>query len=244
MKSLLAIAVLLGAISTARAADSRTPEAPPDFNPPEVSVSASGEVTIPPTRARFAIVVSTSGPTSAAATTENARVTELVRKGLAASGLAKEELRRTRLQVNPRWDFQKGERQRRGYEASNVLAIETTRLERIGLLVDAAVEAGASGVQEVVFSADERAAARREAIARAVGAARDDAETIARAAGATLGPLRYLSTDVGGPTTMPIYLPTMMGPPSGGAPQTEVVASDIKVSAQIQARWALVPARH
>jgi hypothetical protein len=235
MKSLLPLAVLL--VSAAGAAHAA------DTLPAEISVSASGEVRIPPTRASFAVVVSTTGATSAAATAENARVTDLVRKALAAAGLGKDELRRSRLQVNPRWEFPKGERQRRGYDASNVLEIETTHLERVGVLVDTAVEAGASGVQEVVFSADERAAARREALARAVAAARDDAETIAHAAGATLGELRALSTDGGGlvGTPMPMAMAMARG---AGAPPTEVVANDITVSAQVQARWALVPAHH
>jgi uncharacterized protein YggE len=226
------MAFALGAPHAAVAGDPATPQ---------VTAGGSGEVRIPPTRAAFTVSVETIAQTSAAAATENARITKDVTTALQGAGLSRDELKASRLNVNAVWDFPKtGERRRRGYVATNALQVDTKQLEKLGVFIDTSLEAGASAVSSPNFSADDRAAARRQALALAVAAARDDAETIAKAAGGSLGDLLDAGTD--GAIYASAAAPMMAMSRNAGA-STEVITSDITVSAHVNLRWAFIPSR-
>jgi uncharacterized protein len=234
MTALVALAAsFLGTVEApARAADAPLPQ---------VTAGGSGEVHIPPTRASFAVSIETTAATSAAAAAENARITKDVTTALYAAGLARDELKSSHLNVNAVWDFAKGERHRRGYTATNTLQVDTKQLEKLGVFIDTGLEAGASAVSGPSFAADDRSAARRQALALAVTAAREDAETIAKASGGALGELLDAGTD--GAVYSGAPMPMMAMSRAAGA-STEVVTSEITVSAHVNMRWAFVPARH
>jgi len=215
---------------------------------PQIVVAGRGEVVVPPTHGRFAIAVTTSGPTAAAAGADNARLSKAVSEALAAAGMTPAELLGTRLAVNAKWDYDDHGRRkgRPGYEATNTLRIESTRLERLGLLIDAALGAGATSVSDVAFAAHDATAARRRALALAVEDARGEAEAIARAAGGTLGDLLLVTTEqsamapAGGEEMMVTAARRALAPPP---PPTSVAPGDIVIDAQVAASWGFVPAR-
>jgi uncharacterized protein YggE len=233
LRTLLLIAFALAGSQVAVAADAPLAQ---------VTAGGSGEVHIPPTRATFSVSVETTAQTSAAAAAENARVTKDVTSALLGAGVPREELKASRLNVNAVWDYPKsGERRRRGYVATNSLEVETKQLEKLGVFIDTSLEAGATSVSSPNFSADDRGVARRQALALAVAAARDDAETIAKASGGTLGDLLDAGTEGAAYAGAPA--PMMAMSRTAGA-STEVITSDIAVSAHVSMRWTFIPARH
>lgn len=230
------------ALATLAALSVAAPSRATEPTAPAVTASGTGEVHIAPTRATFTVTVEAIASTSAAAAAENARVSKDVSGALLAAGLARNELTSSRLNVNAVWDTPKsGERRRRGYVATNTLQVDTRQLERLGAFIDAGLEAGAAAVSNPNFNADDRASARRQALALAVAAARDDAETIAKAAGGTLGELETLGTD--GAVYASAAAPMALAQSRAGAVPTEIISSDITVYAHVSVRWAFVPVR-
>jgi uncharacterized protein YggE len=212
---------------------------------PQIVTSGSGEVEIPPTQAGFSIGIVTTAAAAAPASEENARISKAVLEALKSAGLKREEIDGSQLYVNPRWDWdEKSHRQKRSaFEATNTIQIKTENIAQVGSFIDAALSAGATNTAQVEFSAKDMDAARHQALARAVTSARSDAEAIAKAGGGALGELLLLSTersnDISGGVVNEIALTAMRRSPEPVS--TEVVPSQIKVTAQVTARWRFLP---
>jgi uncharacterized protein len=70
-----------------------------------------------------------------------------------------------------------------GYIVTRTFDVKVKPADKAGAVIDALVGAGATNIENVTFSASETRAARNQAIADAVAAARADAEASAKAAG-------------------------------------------------------------
>lgn len=213
----------------------------------EITATGTAELRVPPTKVSFSIGVTTDAASSAQASAENARTYQAVEGALRRVGLTRPEVVGSQLTVFPRWEYDEAShRQRRaGFEATHTMKIETTRLDRLGVYIDAATGAGASSVSDIDFSVDNPAAARHEALAQAVQNARGDAEAMARAAGGALGGLVQLSTEQ--PGVMPgVALAEVRVSGQRALPEsvaTTVTPSEIQVTAHVVARWTFVPSR-
>ena len=101
-------------------------------------------------------------------------------------GIAKDAVRTTGYNIQQEFDFANGRRVPRGYVARNAVEVRVDALERLGDLLDAVVEAGATNVSGVRFDLRDRAGAEREALRQAVADARARAEAAASGAGLTI----------------------------------------------------------
>jgi uncharacterized protein len=214
--------------------------------PAQIVVSGSAEILLPADKASFSIGILSSAPSAHAANEETARISEQVIEALKAAHLKPDDISGSRLVVSPRWDYeQKSRRPKRTvYEATNTIKIETENLPQIGTYIDAALSAGATDVTDIGFAAKNTDAARRQALSQAVASARADAETIARAGGGTLGELLSLSTERTNQNAG-VELEEVVVTGSRRSREhvsTDVIPSQIKVTARIDARWKFVPA--
>ncbi len=213
---------------------------------PQIVVSGSAEIVLPAEKASFSIGITTSAATANAANEENARVSKSVFEALQAAHLRKADITGSRLVVSPRWDYdEKNRRPKRSvFEATNTIKIETENLSSIGSYIDAALSAGATDVSDIEFAAKDTDSARRQALSQAVASARSDAEIMARAGGGTLGELLSLSTERAN-REAGVSLQEIVVTATRRARQqvsTDVIPSQIKVTARIDARWKFVPA--
>ncbi len=212
---------------------------------PQIVASGTAEVVIPATRASLSVEITSRAATAAAASAESARLSRAVSGALQSAGLSREEIAESRLFVGPRWEYDRAaQRQKRtGYEATTTVQIETQHLDRLGSYIDAALNAGATGISDITFSAKDSEEARRRALTEAVSRARTDAETIARAGGGMLGSLLLLTTE---PQSVPrpFGQAVVSAAAIASVPQsigTELVPSQIKVTAEVIGRWKFVP---
>jgi uncharacterized protein YggE len=70
-----------------------------------------------------------------------------------------------------------------GYQVSNIVQVETDKLEQAGQIIDAGLANGANRVAGLDFLVKDRARGQDEALAQAVASARRQAEVAAKAAG-------------------------------------------------------------
>ena len=182
----LPTALLLGALAlTACAAPS--PAAPPAAG--GITARGAGTVTATPDVVTVTLGVQTEGGTAREALDANTGAATALLDVLRGAGVDPADLRTSDLSVYPSY----GDDGRRivGYQVTNRVEAVLRDLAGAGALIDAA--AGAVGdairVDGLVFSVDDdsaaRAAARGDAVRRAVAQAREMAE----AAGVALGPL-------------------------------------------------------
>jgi uncharacterized protein YggE len=212
--------------------------------PPQIVVSGTAEVPVPPTKATFSIGVITFGQSAATAAEDNTRISKAVFEALGRAGMKPAELTGSRLSVGPRWEYDETGRhpKRSGFEATNTIEIAIENLSNIGALIDAALSAGATDASDIDFSAKDVEEARRRALSLAVAAARTDAETIARAGGGALGELLLLSTEsVNEAPGVQLEDVVVTAQRRAGKPlNADFIPSQIKVSARVIARWKFV----
>lgn len=157
-----------------------------DVAHPEVTAIGRGSVQLTPTRAGLSATVVTRASSAEEAASQNSRLVSNTRGALRNAGLSDAEIRRVSYNVEQNTDS-RGKPD--GFVARYTLRIETSQLDNIGRIVDAALSGGANEISSVQFFAPNADDQRREAIRLAVAAARSDADVIAKAAGGSLGRL-------------------------------------------------------
>ncbi|MBX9856870.1 MAG: SIMPL domain-containing protein [Gemmatimonadaceae bacterium] len=146
----------------------------PPEPPPAISVSARGEVQVAPDRARVQVGVETQAKTSAAAAAENNQKQAAVLKAIRALGIPQAQIRTLNYSVMPmqRYDDKLKRVVIDGYQVSNIVSVETEKLELAGQIIDAGLANGANRVAGLDFFVKDRAKAQEEALAQAVATAR------------------------------------------------------------------------
>jgi uncharacterized protein YggE len=220
----------LGAVPLARA------QTPPADKPPvrEIVVTATRSVDLAPDYASVQIGVRTRDPDAARAAQQHAAIATAVRGALTSLGFAAESLPTVSYSVQPEYDPQRN--RPTGYSVHSSIEIHIHDLARVGRVIDAALAAGANGVQGLSFQSTRRDAARLQAIERAVQAAREEAAVAARAAGGRLGALLEANT---GETAIPLRRTRMEA--AMLVAETPIEPGALEVTATVTTRWEFVP---
>jgi uncharacterized protein len=231
--------IIIGSLLAAFAGVS--PVAAQQAAPPVPQVVTGGDVDIKPDRAQVLFSVETRASTAAAAAAENGRRQRAVLDTLQRLGVAPDQLQTAYLQVTPEMVYpgQGLPPKVSGYVARNSVRVEVLKLDQTGILVDAGLAKGSTGIGGLSFYSSKAAEARREALSRAVVAARQDAEAMAKAAGYQLGELLEIvsNSSSDGPVLMGMA-PRAMEASSDMRP-TPVNPGEIKVSQTVTVRWAV-----
>ncbi len=183
------------------------------------------------------LAVDTRARTASRAGQDNADRMAAVRKALRDLGLADSAITTAYYQIH----FEMSGSQMRDtlYVASNAVRVETKQLDLVSRIVDTALEAGATTVSGLSYSASDTRDATRQALAAAVRDARAQAEAVATAAGGTLGALIEMSAQQNRPGPVP-YMQVRLTGRSEGA-ETPLMPGEITISATVSARWRFVP---
>jgi len=212
--------------------------------PNSITVSARGEVQVSPDRARVQVGVETQARTSAAASQENNRKQAAVLRAIRALGIPEAQIQTLDFSVSPvqRWDNATKRTVIDGYRVSNIVQVETERLELVGGIVDGALGGGANRVAALEFYIQNRSAAEDSALAKAVSRAKSQAEVAARAAGGSAVELLELTvggSDGGSPYPMPMAMARMAADESTPTPITPGTRT---ISTTVTTRWRFVKA--
>ncbi|MCH7577305.1 MAG: SIMPL domain-containing protein [Chloroflexi bacterium] len=168
-----------------------------------ISVSGQGIAVAAPDIASLSLGVSTVRDSARQARDDAASlVTELI-ASLEENGIAEEDYHTSRFSIDPEIDFRpSGEQVIRGYRVTSILAVTVRDLDRVGEVIDDAVDAVGDPirVQGVTFSIEDAAALQSEARALAMADAKTKAEELAALAEVDLGkPIAISESSGGGP---------------------------------------------
>ncbi len=185
--------MMLALIAPAPAMAQATPQSTPV---PTIEVTGSAEVRANPDRATMDVAVETHAETAAKAASANARLSQKVADALKGALGTNGRIQTGSYTLMPDYRSRPGEVEARivGYRSVNTVTVETTALDRVGALIDAAIGAGANRVDSVSFTMRDQSAARNEAIAKAAGDAMGQARALAAALGVKLKRVLRAST--------------------------------------------------
>ncbi|KGM51133.1 hypothetical protein N792_12125 [Lysobacter concretionis Ko07 = DSM 16239] len=162
---------------------------------PHVVTSGEGKVTIAPDLATITLQVRHR---DMAAATAKQRVDAAIEAFLRAApgfGLATTDVTASDLSLSEDIDYDDaGRRRNNGFVASRAVTVELRQLHRLGEFIDSALAAGLNSVENVVFASSHKAELQREARAKAVAGAREEASGLAHAFGSEAGAIYSINS--------------------------------------------------
>lgn len=203
-----------------------------------ITVPGRGAVDLAADIAGATFVVEATRPTAAAARASAAAAASAVLDALVRAGVATSDLCTSGLDVQAAWDHEGNRPVRSGFTVTHRIAATVRDLDAVGRVVDAGLEAGATGLDGVEFRVAEVDGPAREARTRAVLDARRRAETIAEAAGRRLGALRSIVEGAEAGLPGPRRESRLMAMAAADV-ETPVLPGRIEVSVRVVGEWAL-----
>ncbi len=205
---------------------------------PQISVQARGEVQVAPDRARVQVGVETQAKTAAIAAADNSKKQTAVLAAIRALGIPASAISTMNYSVSPiqRYD----EKERRvildGYRVSNIVQVETDKLEQAGSIIDAALNNGSNRIAGLDFLVKNAAKATDAALTQAVESARRQADVAARAAGGQIAELLEVTVnDFERP--QPRQVMAMAKIASADASPTPISEGTTTVAVTVSTRW-------
>jgi uncharacterized protein len=211
--------------------------------PPSITVNGEAIIAAEPDQAQIDIGVTTQARTAPDASRENAerlaRVLAEVKKLLGKG----DEVRTSGYALNPQYRYpQGGKPEIVGYTASNTIRIKMAKLDDVGKLIDAAMQAGANNINRLMFTLKDEEAARLDALRQAAAKAKTKAEAIAASLG--LRVVRIAAVSEGERTLQPVYRQAAMARAEGLAaaaptpvePGTVDVRASVTLTAEVSER--------
>ncbi|MFG2338290.1 SIMPL domain-containing protein [Streptomyces yangpuensis] len=157
-----------------------------------LSVLGAGSVSAEPSLAFVDLAVDLVAPTPKVAFAEAGAAVARLRETLREHGIPDADVSGSRLRLTSQYSGYGAERTFLGYSCEAKYTVQTEALDRLELLIEDAVTAGANRVDDVRFEVRDKPAMRDEARARAVEAARRKAEVYAEACGIELGAVIHI----------------------------------------------------
>jgi uncharacterized protein len=239
MKQLSIHIIILLALASAALAQ-QSPERP---RPPSITVNGDATIAAEPDQAQIDIGVTTQARSAPDASRENAeRISRVLTdvKKLLGKG---DEVKTSGYALNPQYRYPKGGKPEIvGYSANNIVRIKTARLDEVGNLIDAAMQAGANNINRLAFTLKDEDGARLDALKQAAAKAKAKAEAIAASLGLKI--VRISSVTEGERTFQPVYraMPTARAEmavaqaPTPVEPGTVEVRSTVSLVAEVSER--------
>lgn len=172
-------------------------------SPRTISVSAVGEVTLPPDMARVILGVTAEAKSSRDALDGAGRTMRAILDFVTAQEIEASDIQTDAIRLNPRYGHNaNGQIDYRiivGYTAETTVRLRLQDINIVGEVLAGAVEAGANRIDGISFGLKDETGALDEARRLAVAEARRKAAFLAEAEGVGLGPLLQL-TEMGSPS--------------------------------------------
>jgi hypothetical protein len=138
--------------------------------------------------------VTTQGNEAKATLDDAAKRSDTLIAALKNAGINEDDIQTSGVSLNPQYDYNDGKLPRiTGYQASLQVRVTMKDVEKIGDIIAAASDGGATDIQGPNWTLSEDSDARAQAIEKAVADAKVRAEVMAKAAGKTVGEVVSLS---------------------------------------------------
>ena len=237
--------------ATGEEGSSESPNAPTGR---AITVSAEGEQSGDPDLAVLSLGVESRGDSAEAVRSEIASDAESLLAALEDEGIPEDDITTDRFRIRERIDRRAAERDEidprgelpdeyRHYEGTHTFRVEVRDVERVGDVIDTAVDAGADDVGRVTFtlSEEKRAELREAALREALSNAREEAETIADEVDATITEVTLVDASDGRitPVRREVAEDDASQPAPEPSPQTGIEPGEVTVGVNVQVQYEI-----
>jgi hypothetical protein len=191
---------------------------------PKLTVQGSGQATATPDELVAVLAVNTTGPTAAAALSQDNVEAAAVVTALSNGGVAPKDVQTTGLTLQAQYAYPKGVPKVTGFQVSNTVTATLNENAKAGATIDAVVGAAGNAVtiDSLTFSFRHPQAVEDTARASAVHQAVSHARAMAEAAGRRLGPVCSLTDQTQTPAIFQGFSGTTLGSAAAAAAPTPV----------------------
>lgn len=212
-----------------------------------ITVSGSGEATAIPDSARFTVGVTNEAETVSAAQQQSTNTMNEIIDYLKDQGVADEDIKTTRYDINPRYEYMEnnsiprrpeGERQLVGYEVSQRVQVTVTDISQAGDLLSGVGERGADDVSGLSFVVEDRERLQQEAEVAAIENTRQKARQLADALGVNLKRVVSFNQSGGYRPTQYSRLETA-DDASGGSASPQIPAGETRIEQQVEITYEI-----
>lgn len=213
-----------------------------------VTVSGTGVATIAPDIARFSVGVQEQGTNLTEVQGTVAQKTDTIIAALVKGGLDRnKDLQTSGYTVQPIYDYPKDKAPVvSGYRVANTINATVRALDKdpnkVGPIIDAAVQAGANNIGNILFTLSNPEQAGAIARDAAMKNAQAKANALAQAGGAKLGIVLVVSDQSvtpGAPREVQNYPAATTAAASASAPPTTIISGDTNVTVMINVTFGL-----
>jgi len=199
--------------------------------------NGTGKVSIDPDIAYLTVGVTVERDKAADAMADNNELMAAVLEAIKATGLAEEDIKTSRLNLEVVYDYSGSNRVLKGYAARNSLALTIRDLEKIADVIDATVEAGATDISNLYFDKENRDEAYDQALALAVERATTKVNVLAKAAGVDAELFPRTISEGGVQIYYPAARDMAMEEAAAGVP---IVPGQIEITANVSVEFSTV----
>ena len=157
------------------------------------------QLEVAPDQAVLRIEVVTNASTPKDASEQNRILVASVMNALKNQGLAASDIETSNIYLNKvtQWDYKEQKNINNGYQQITTLKITVADLTKVGTVLDAAVGAGATGIQDISFELKPTTQQqyKQQALTEATKVAAQKASTLASAAQVQLGKVKTVNED-------------------------------------------------
>lgn len=205
-------------------------------NDSEIIVTGTGSAVVVPDFATLEIHIQFVSEKASDAVKMTASLYEKIINALREFGLTSKQIATTNYSVREHWEMKKDrEREFVGYMARHSILIRISKLDKVGAVIDAAVNAGANRIGGLEFESSKSDSVHLSALAAAVQQARKRAEIMAKASGGRVGSLIELTTEAPMRSSMPNDMTI-----SEIATETQLSPGDHIVRVRVLGRWKFI----
>jgi uncharacterized protein len=188
-------------------------------------------ITARPDRAFIMIAAESRSRNSSDAQKQNAAAMSAVLQRIEHAGVPKDAIRTIGYELQPEFDYANGRQTFRNYVARNTVEVRVDDIDRVGVVIDAAAEGGATTITGIRFDVRNRAALERDALRQAVADARARADAAAAGAGAAVDRVVRVEEEANFQPPRPMTRMAAQGATVAG--QTPVEPSTIEIQARV-----------
>lgn len=219
------IAVVLLSLSIATSAAAQPVE------PPQIVVTGEGVVKATPDQAWVSIGAETRSKNSKDAQQRNAEAMTAVIQKIMSFGIQKEAIKTTAIDLQMEFDYANGKQTPRGYVARNTVEARVDELPKLGDVLDAVVNSGATNLHGVRFDVKQRDQLEAAALQMAVKNASAKAQAIAQGSNRAVDRILKIEEvpSGGGPVPMMRQMAT-----ARADTVTPVEAGELEIRAQVR----------
>jgi uncharacterized protein YggE len=199
--------------------------------PPQIIVTGEGTVKATPDQAWVSIGAESRSKVSKDAQQRNAETMTAVIQKIASFGVPKDAIKTTAIDLQLEFDYANGKQTPRGYVARNTVEVRVDELAKLGDVLDAVVNSGATNIHGVRFDVKQRDQLEAAALQAAVKNASAKAQAVAAGSGRAIDRILKIEEMSTGGGPVPMMRQVSMARADAATP---VEAGELEIRAQVR----------